>query len=259
MMVCSDRNFGCRYLEAVMNGNRIVFLENDLLRIAILPDNGCNVADINYKSRDISILLCTRQGLQSLRKPHGQYTDRFNETYHGGWFEAFPNVGLSCIYNDTFFECENARVQQGTTGNWTEIDGKEGILDIRKMHPPLSDINDLYWLSNLKNKWIAVRNNATGIGFGLVWDSQIFDHCLLWMNANGDKGYPHNGDLYTLCVMPSNTGIHNLEAEINRDNATVLNPGESASAWITACAFKHGGSAVQALSRYGKVIYKTNS
>lgn len=353
MKSCSDRTNGCRYVEAKMDGNRMLFLENELLRVTILPDNGCDIAEINYKPRDTSFLLRTRQGLQSLYNSQGNFTDRFNETYHGGWFEAFPNVGLSCHYKgisfapydevkylswdsqliqddpkavvirfsvktcktpfflekivriysgipavfieetisniahepfpfqwghhpllgqpflsgdciidfegadiDTFFEFENARVKQGIKGKWPEIDGKQGKVDLRNMPAPSSDINDLFWLSNLKGNWIAVRNNKTGLGFGLAWNKNIFDHLLLWVNANGDKGYPHYGDLYTLCIMPSNTGIHTLEAESNQGNPEILKPCESKSAWITACAFEHSGQNVKAISSEGKVIFK---
>ena len=336
-----------------MDSNRVLFLENELLRVTILPDNGCDIADINYKPNDISFLLRTRQGLQSLKKSHNKYTDRFNETYHGGWFEAFPNVGLSCTYEsisfepydevkylswdfqvikdepdevalmfsvktlktpfylekiiricsripaifieetitnnarepfafqwghhpllgqpflsadcvidfegadiDTFFEFENARVKQGEKGKWPKMAGKDKKLDIRAMPSPFADINDLYWLSNLQNNWIAVRNKKTGLGFGLAWDNRIFDHCLLWINANGDKGYPHYGDLYTLCIMPSNTGIHTLEAENRSGNPNILKPGGSISAWITASAFEHEGQSVQSISKNGEVTLK---
>jgi hypothetical protein len=333
-----------------MDGIRMLFLENEMLRVTILPDNGCDIADINYKPNDISFLLRTRQGLQSLKEGHNNFSDRFNETYHGGWFEAFPNVGLSCQYKgisfapydevkylawdsqvikdepdevtvkfsvktlktpfylekiirissgvpaifieetitnhaqepfafqwghhpllgrpflsgdcvidfegaaiDTFFEFENARVKQGTKGKWPEMSGKKGNLDLRTMPQPFSGTNDLYWLSNLKGNWIAVRNNKNGVGFGLAWDNRIFDHCLLWMNANGDEGYPHYGDLYTLCIMPSNTGINTLEAESKTGKLRTLKPGETISTWITASAFKHHGNLVQSISKNGNV------
>jgi hypothetical protein len=44
MKSCSDRNVGCRYLEATMDGIRMLFLENEMLRVTILPDNGCDIS-----------------------------------------------------------------------------------------------------------------------------------------------------------------------------------------------------------------------
>lgn len=352
MKCCSDRNYGCRYMLTGIHGKRILFIENEVLRVTILPDNGCDIAEFNYKPTDLSFLWRTRQGINSILHPHQQYSDRFNQTYHGGWFEAFPNVGLACNFQgisfepydevkylswnmqlikddseevvirfsvktlktpffiektirlrsgspvleiestventgrapfpwqwghhpllgypflsedciidiedaqiDTFFEFDNARIKQGTRGAWPIIEGKNGPVDLRKFPVQNADINDLYWLSKLSNNFVAVRNVWLETGLGIAWDMDVLDHCLLWYNANGDRGYPHYGKAYTLCIMPASTGIHTLEAAANENNLKVLKPGESVSAWITASVFTSTDRPVSGIGKNGLVSF----
>lgn len=355
MKYCSDRTFGCRYMISRINGKRLLLLENEMLRVTILPDNGCDIADFNYKPTDLSFLWRTRQGISSVFDHHPHYSDRFNQTYHGGWFEAFPNVGLACNYQgfsfepydevkylswnmqvmkddpheviirfsvstlktpflvqktirlrsgspaleiegtientgresfpwqwghhpllgypflsgdcvidlegaqiDTFFEFDNARVKQGIKGSWPIIEGKNGPVDLRKFPAQKADINDLYWLSKLENNFVAVRNIKRNIGFGIAWDKDVFDHCLLWINANGDKGFPHYGRAYTLCIMPSSTGTHTLETAGSEKKLKMLKPGESESVWITACVFTSVNKPVRGIRKNGLVSFNND-
>jgi len=304
-------------------------LENEKISLLILPGHGCDIAEIIYKPHDLSFLWRTERGLNCLDQSSLAISDPFNQTYHGGWFEAFPNVGLDCKYNgvdfqpydevkylkwnytilvdepekiviqfsthtlkapfiiektitivsgetgfimketikntgaykhpyqwghhpllgapflsekcqidfdgadiDTPFEFDNARVKQNTKGKWPTIEGKNGMVDIRNFPPPGSDINDLYWLSKLSSARVAVRNMELNIGIEFTWDKTMFNHCLFWINANGDKGYPHFGKAYTLCVMPSTSEVHTLDGEDKAGVARNLNPGESISSWI---------------------------
>lgn len=352
MKYCSDRNYGCRYMALQLREKNILILENEKIRITVMPDNGCDIADINYKPTDTSFLWRTRQGLSSLSAPDTALNDSFNQTYHGGWFEAFPNVGLACNYKginfkpydeikylgwdyqivkddpeeiiiifsvrtlktpftlekklslhagsasflleekitntgkepvpyqwghhpllghpflsgdciidfsgadiDTFFEFENARVKQGVTGTWPLVTGKDGNVDLTRFPKEGSDINDLYWLSNLKSDWIAVRNRQQNIGIGFAWDLNMFNHCLLWINANGDKGYPHYGEAYTLCIMPSTSGIHTIEAEAAEGQISFLGAGEDASSWIGASVFVPDDKKVGSIDKKGNVEF----
>ncbi|MFW6370748.1 MAG: DUF4432 family protein [Bacteroidota bacterium] len=350
MKCCSDRNHGCRYMAFRLGETNVLLLENEKFRVMFLPDNGCDIADINYKPLDVSFLWRTRQGLSSLDNSRISLTDKFNQTYHGGWFEAFPNVGLACNYNgiafepydevknlkwnyqimkdeseeivvkfsastlktpftleknvrilsgsmvltmeeivtntgkecfpfqwghhpllgypflsgdcvidfpgadiDTFFEFNNARVEQGIKGTWPSVKGKNGDIELDRFPAPGSDVNDLYWLSDLKSNWMGVRNEKLNLGIGFAWDEAVFDHCLLWINANGDKGYPHFGDAYTLCIMPSTSGTHTIEAEAKNGTIRFLKPGESIGSWITTAIFVPGKKTITSIDKNGKV------
>lgn len=335
-----------------LGGKSMLILENEKIRIMVLPDNGCDIADINYKPTDISFLWRTRQGLSSLCIPDTALTDRFNQTYHGGWFEAFPNVGLACNYKgigfepydevkylgwdyqivkddpeeliiifsvktlktpftlekkitlqagsacflleeritntgtepvpyqwghhpllghpflsgdciidfsgadiDTFYEFENARVKQGVQGTWPLMNGKNKKVDLTRFPEKGADINDLFWLSKLKSNWLAVRNVQQNIGIGFAWDLNMFDYCLLWMNANGDKGFPHYGEAYTLCIMPSTSGIHTIEAEAAAGTIPVLGAGQCATSWIGASVFVPDDKKVSSIDKKGNIEF----
>ncbi|MFW5872713.1 MAG: DUF4432 family protein [bacterium] len=345
----SDRNFGCRYMEVSLGGNRLLIIENEKLRLSILPDQGCDIVEFLHKESDISFLWRTLKGLNSLDKRHKHYSDFFYQAYHGGWFEAFPNVGLSCNHNglnfepydevkylpwdyevqkdtpgelrikftvqtlktpfilektlvvesgsysvmieesivnmgreplgyqwghhpllgepflsgdcvidfpggniNTYFEFDEARVKQGEKGEWPIMQGKNGKVDLHQFPAKNSGINEFYWISELKGNWVAVRNQSLDLGFGLSWDPDMFNNCLFWYNANGDKGYPHYGNAYIFCIMPSTSDTHTIEEEVKKGTINIINPGESARTWITATIFK-SNKEVNNISRKGEV------
>jgi len=339
-------------MEVSWQGNRLLMIENEKIKITLLPDKGCDIVDFNYKENDTSFLWRTPKGLKSLDRRHVYYSDIFNQAYHGGWFEAFPNVGLNCTYKgidfspydevmylpwyyqvlkdtageveikccvktlktpfllektiklisqspavqihesiknlgreeisyqwghhpllgepflsgnciidlpggdiNTYFEFDNARVEQGVNGTWPHIDGRQGSVDLRHFPEKGADINDLYWLSNLKGSWAAVRNTGKGIGFGLAWDSKMFNNCLIWINANGDREYPYFGKVYTLCILPSTSDTHTIEAETGKGIARKLHPDETTTSWITATVFTETKKRPSGISQEGDVSF----
>ncbi len=104
MQYLSDRTYGCRAMEVILAGNQALIIENEKIRIIILLDKGCDIAEFTYKEKDISFLWRTNNGLKSLDNTHKIYSNFFTQGYHGGWFEAFPNVGKTCNYKGIFFE-----------------------------------------------------------------------------------------------------------------------------------------------------------
>lgn len=100
MLYYSDRNYGCRFLEVFIHGQRSLIMENSKIRITIILDAGGRIVELLHKPTDTDFMWRTPIGLSSLNKRHVQYTDPFHGTYAGGWFEAFPNVGLDCTYKN---------------------------------------------------------------------------------------------------------------------------------------------------------------
>jgi hypothetical protein len=350
MLYTGERNYGCRFLEVSLFGLRTIILENEKIRLMFLLDQGTNMVEFNHKETDTDFLWRTPLGLSCLRQDQLAHGDHFNDTYTGGWFEAFPNVGMACTYRqaplnsyaevahlpweyavvrddpaevslhcrvrtvktpflvektftvkanqptlfieeqvtnlgrepmdfqwghhsnfgrpfldghclidlpggdiNVYVAPETSRVRVGTTGAWPTLNGKDGQpLDLRLMPPPGAEVNDLLWLTNLRGHWAAVRNLQRGVGFGLAWDPVVFKHCLLWIVANGDTGYPRYGDTYVLCVLPKNTDVHNLDKAVAARQASVLEPGRSQRTWLTATAFA-AGAAVTGIDRSGRV------
>jgi hypothetical protein len=69
------------------HGLRTILLENDLVRIVVLPDAGAKVWQIHYKPLNAN-LLWNHPGLAPARQPLDACYD---DTWSGGWDELFPN------------------------------------------------------------------------------------------------------------------------------------------------------------------------
>lgn len=93
-----ERNYGCRVSEWTLHGWKAIVLENNLLRITVLPDKGTDIYEFLYKPLDLDVMFRTPIGLRErsriippMQLPSGQMMDYF----FGGWFEMFPNAGYT--------------------------------------------------------------------------------------------------------------------------------------------------------------------
>lgn len=76
-------------------GHDVLIIENELLKIVILPRKGADVYELVDKRLGVNFLLKTPQG--SL--PPGEVEPKdFLDNYEGGWQELFPNTDTSCDY-----------------------------------------------------------------------------------------------------------------------------------------------------------------
>ncbi|MCL6430674.1 MAG: aldose 1-epimerase family protein [Anaerolineae bacterium] len=80
-----------------INGHRALWLENDLLRVAVLPEKGADICELLYKPTATDFLLQTPAGL---RPPGPHPAAGFLENYEGGWQELFPNINDSCRHRE---------------------------------------------------------------------------------------------------------------------------------------------------------------
>jgi galactose mutarotase-like enzyme len=82
-----------------VKGYTAIFLENERLRVGILPEKGADIFEFIYKSadrsNDIQFLMQTPWGL---KPPGTQPLLDFLENYEGGWQELFPNANDGCQY-----------------------------------------------------------------------------------------------------------------------------------------------------------------
>lgn len=78
-----------------ISGYPAVYLENDSLRISILPTKGADVYELIHKETTVDFLYKTQSGLRML--PGYPVLDVI-ESYEGGWQELFPNCGDACRY-----------------------------------------------------------------------------------------------------------------------------------------------------------------
>ena len=100
----SYRNHHCRLAEYTLQGLRVLFLENELLRVGVLVDKGADIFQLLYKPTDTEFMLHTPRGMrppavQSIGSSWGSFLDY----YQGGWQEILPNGGPACTYKGADF------------------------------------------------------------------------------------------------------------------------------------------------------------
>jgi galactose mutarotase-like enzyme len=102
MFYTHERNFGCRLNdELTYRGLRVLVLENELLRVSLLLDQGTDIFEFLHKPSDTDFMWRSPLGVRqpgafapSSYLPGGA----FMEYYEGGWQELFPQGGGLCQY-----------------------------------------------------------------------------------------------------------------------------------------------------------------
>ena len=91
--IYAERHHGCRVNEYGWRGHRLVVLENELLRVGVVPSKGADVVELRYKPRDLDFLwhsphplLPPAEYAPTTPSPNGTFFDQ----YHGGWQESLP-------------------------------------------------------------------------------------------------------------------------------------------------------------------------
>ncbi|MER6574383.1 DUF4432 family protein [Nonomuraea sp. NPDC001023] len=95
------RNWAARLRHLTLDGLRAVTLENERLRVTVLPDKGGDVVEFLHKPTDTDFVWLSPQGLRDPRDHrHGAADDvaQFVDHYQGGWQEVFPNGGAPSEY-----------------------------------------------------------------------------------------------------------------------------------------------------------------
>jgi hypothetical protein len=75
---------------------RAVVLENDLLRVSVLPDKGADVYEFVYKPKDVDVLIKSPWGIKDPGRGIATANDSqvaWMEHWEGGWQEIFPSGG----------------------------------------------------------------------------------------------------------------------------------------------------------------------
>ena len=103
-MTAIYRNHGCRIAEYTHRGLRLLFLENEALRVGVVVDKGADIFQFLHKPSDTEFMLHTPRAMrppavQSIGSNWGSFLDY----YEGGWQEILPNGGPACAYKGVEF------------------------------------------------------------------------------------------------------------------------------------------------------------
>jgi galactose mutarotase-like enzyme len=96
-MYRKQRNYGCRiHDEFTYKGMQTIVMENEKVRISILPDKGTEIYEFLYKPFDLDIMWLSTKGIQNPFQFSNLGSDpslSFIDFYSGAWQEVFPNGG----------------------------------------------------------------------------------------------------------------------------------------------------------------------
>jgi hypothetical protein len=85
----------CRmYSGEPINGMIPIYLENEVVKVGVLPDRGGDLFEIIYKPKSVSVLLRLDKPISNPSKDFSQRRDtlnQFEDHYYGGWQSIFPN------------------------------------------------------------------------------------------------------------------------------------------------------------------------
>ena len=88
----------CGVSHGELSGWNTLILENDLLRVVVLPEKGSDIIEFLYKPVGLDYLWKSPFGLPAKpdmeRLPH----DQFMDNYEGGWQEILPSGGEASSY-----------------------------------------------------------------------------------------------------------------------------------------------------------------
>jgi hypothetical protein len=106
MAIFGARVHGCRTDEFIWRGHRLIVIENERLRISVVPSKGADIIELRYKPRDLDLLWHSRfplcppgEHIPTIPRRDGAFLD----FYPGCWQEIFPTAGGPTVYKSSEF------------------------------------------------------------------------------------------------------------------------------------------------------------
>jgi galactose mutarotase-like enzyme len=89
-----DRQHNCRIHEYGWRGHQLAVMENEVIRVSVVPTKGADVVELRHKPSDIDYLWHSPHpllppGLHAPTAPTDEGS--FFDQYHGGWQESLPS------------------------------------------------------------------------------------------------------------------------------------------------------------------------
>jgi hypothetical protein len=177
---------------------------------------------------------------------------------HHPTFPAVPGTRIDSPATGVIVEPQTAGPLVAEAGNWPNLNRTDGGLEDVAVIPEPAQVRLLY-LPDLADGWVALRPPRIGSGpvdgVGLAWDVDTFPHMWLWLQ-NADPGFPWFGRARMVGLEPQRSWpFDGLVGAIDRGQQLQLEPGASASSWITLSLFEAAELPVTGVDRGGKVRF----
>ncbi|MBX3071978.1 MAG: DUF4432 family protein [Thermomicrobiales bacterium] len=165
-----------------------------------------------------------------------------------------PAYGAPFIGADTVIDTNAATVsvdegltgatsllEAGATFPWPGATQHGNEVDLRTIPAEGAGMANMAYIHDFPGDvgWYGFTNRKLGFGAGLSWRTDDFPCAWFWQELNGTSGYPWWKGEYVLAIEP-NTSFpgHGLAAVKTRGMSRSLEPGESATARMTAVMYE---------------------
>jgi hypothetical protein len=128
----------------------------------------------------------------------------------------------------------------GATGNWPNVDGKAGSMDLSRPAGPLAAVA---YLLDFTQPWAAIRRLDNSIAAALSWDGSRFPCAWLWYELGGTLEAPWYGRGRVIGIEPNTTmpGTGLASARLRNSHLQRLEPGEALGAELRLHVFRPTG------------------
>ena len=158
------------------------------------------------------------------------------------------------VINDPNDFHPNNRIKAGWEGPWPMTELKDGTPhDLSKI--PSKDFRsyDQSYITDMPEGWYAITNRRLGLGFGVVFPTDVYKYLWYWQSFGGGYGYPWYGRAYNIGLEPftsyTNEGLSNA---VDNGTALLVQPGQRVETSLKALAFE--GTGVERINADGTVV-----
>ena len=149
----------------------------------------------------------------------------------------------------------NNRLKAGTESEWPWTEGKDGSrIDLSKVPPKSAGFYDQSYIVDMPEGWYALTNQREGIGFGVVYPTEVFRYLWYWQSLGGGTGYPFYGRTYNVGLEPFTSYTNEgLGSAIENGTALELAAGQKVEAEHKAVVYT-GTQRVRKIELDGTVV-----
>ena len=123
--------------------------------------------------------------------------------------------------------------------DWPIAKDKHGHeIDLSRIPPKEKRTHDLVYIMDLKEGWYAITNTRIKLGFGLIWDKNIFPYIWFWRPLGGAWDYPWFGRAWSVGLEPCTSWpATGLLDQIREGTAAKINANSSIETEIKVVIF----------------------
>ena len=182
----------------------------------------------------------TNEGGQPLHLMWGQHIAFGREFLHDGVVIDIPAGQF--IAHEAMPGYEPRRFLPGARSSWPNVPAPDGSSVDASLVPPEGALQaqEMAYLTQLQAGWYALTNPVKKIGFGLIFDPDLFRYVWCWQQL-GDvaSGYPWWNRTHTIALEPwTSYPTNGLPEAVRNGSACLLQPGQQIHTRFMAVAYQ---------------------